>query len=186
MRGILVCIPVIPVHLIYYFFPSHFEGIAMNLTVAKAIFLDAWQWESYLPSLFSPFTPHVKTPMDHPVKEFKHFSSLLSMDTFLYRENTLGVAPFFALTYLKIISYLYGPGPDPLEGPSPAVPTIDYLLQEITNLSQKLTAKLSSMIVFLQGYLSESDKNSLQALCATFLVLLLTLALRLYGRRRRH
>jgi hypothetical protein len=158
----------------------------MNLTVAKAAFLDAWQWETYLPSLFSPFTPPVKAPIDHPVKEFKRFSSFLSMDTLLYRENTLGVAPFFALTYLKIVSYFQPPSPGPLQGPSPIGPIFNQLMQNITTFSQKLISNVSPVLEVLRGYLSESDRNSLQALGATFLVLLLTLGLRLYGRRRRH
>jgi hypothetical protein len=157
----------------------------MNLTVAKAVFLNAWQWETYLPSLFSPFTPPVKAPIDHPVREFKHFSSFLSMDALLYRENTLGVAPFFALTYLKIVSYFNGASPGPLDGPSPIGPIVDHLMRYMTALTQKSMSNISPVLDVLQGYLSESDRNSLQALGATFLVLLLTLGLRLYGRRRR-
>ena len=161
----------------------------MNLTVAESAFLDAWEWESYLPSLFSPFTPPVKAPIDHPVKEFKHFVSFLAMVTLLYRENTLGVAPFLALTYLRITSYFRNR--DPLEGPlgsqSPEFPTFYHVLQEnITAVTKKLEVHLSPVLDALWGYLSESDVNSLQALGGTFLVLLLTLAFRLYGRRRRH
>lgn len=166
----------------------YFTGIAVNMTVAKAAFQDAWQWESYLPSLLSPFTPPVKAPIDHPVREFRYFSSFVAMDTLFYRENTLGVAPFFALTYLRIVSYFHGPSPvpGPLEDPSSVGSTLDRIMRNTETLFQKLLSNLSSVLDAVQGYLSESDRNSLQALGTTFLVLLLTLALRLYGRGRRH
>lgn len=144
------------------------------------MFTSAHQWETYLPSIFSPFTPTSKAPDTHPVKEFFHLSADVVVEKYLYWENTIGIAPYFALIYLRFLKIF--PEVSDVQGrsyPSALAVTVDKMKYHSTLLWSRLQQTLGP----LNSMLSDTETNALSLLTTLFLAVFVALYFRSHRRR---
>ena len=81
-------------------------GIIQNYTAAASIFSTALEWELFLPSLLDPIISGYRTLPKDLIAEFMHSVSS-RFNSHAYEENTVGVAPVLALSYVRILELFY-------------------------------------------------------------------------------
>jgi hypothetical protein len=145
------------------------------------MFTNAQQWESFLPSIFSPFTPTAKAPQTYPVKEFFYLSADVVIEKYLYWENTIGIAPYFALIYLRFMKNFPEPSDD-LKGSTPSV--LAVIVENMKYHSSLCWDRLQDTVSPLKSVLSDAEMNALSLLTTLFLAVLLALYFRSHNRIR--
>ena len=149
--------------------------IQRNLDAAHSMFLSAQQWETYLPSIFSPFTPTSKAHHTHSVKEFFYLSSDIVVEKYFYWENTVGIAPYFALIYLSFLKNFPEVPNDQRESvPSVLAVIIDKMKDNLTLLWKRFEHSLGPLNLIL----SDTETSALTLLSTLFLAVLVALYLR--------
>ena len=146
------------------------------------MFASALQWESYLPSLFSSLVPPSQASSTHPVKEFRQVSPTLSTGIYQVRDNTVGVAPLFALTYMRFLALFDEQATEQeitTAGPSHS------LLGLIAACIKNGLSRFLEVLMLSKNVLTGSEDRTLLSLGVTFFVLLVTIVVRLQGRRVR-
>ena len=156
-------------------------GILKNLDAAFSMFTNAQQWESFLPSIFSPFTPTAKAPQTYPVKEFFCLSADVVIEKYLYWENTIGIAPYFALIYLRLMENFHESSDD-LKGSTPGV--LAVIVENMNYHSSLCWDHLQHTVSPLKSVLSDAEMNALSLLTTLFLAVLLALYFRSHNRIR--
>ena len=158
------------------------------MDAALSIFTSAQQWETYLPSIFSPFTPTTKAPHTHPVREFYYLSSDIIVERYLYWENTIGIAPYFALIYLKFLQCKIfsavnsvDRGGSDLSDSNALVVIIDKMKCNLIYMWNQLQQSMRP----LSSILSDEEISSLSLLTTLFLAVLIALYFRSHRPRQR-
>ena len=159
------------------------------MDAAHSIFTSAQQWETFLPSIFSPFSPTSKAPHTHPVREFVYLSTDIIVERYLYWENTIGVAPYFALKYLKFLqckifpavnSDAHGQG----QGISDSSVLVD-IIDKMKYYSTYMWSQLQQSMGPLSSILSDAEISALSLLTTLFFAVLIALYFRSHRPRQR-
>lgn len=155
---------------------------------AHSIFTSAQQWETYLPSIFSPFTPTTKAPHTHPVREFFYLSSDIIVERYLYWENTIGIAPYFALIYLKFLQCKIFPAVNLDAQVKPHLSDLNVLVVIVDKMKYYSTYMLNQLqqsMRPLSSILSDAEISALSLLTTLFLAVLIALYFRSHRPRQR-
>lgn len=158
------------------------------MDAAHSIFTSAQQWETFLPSIFSPFTPTSKAPHTHPVREFVYLSTDIIVERYLYWENTIGIAPYFALIYLHFLQCKIFPTNSDTYGQGQGISDSSVLIVIIDKMkyySTYMWSQLQRSLRPLNSILSDAEISALSLLTTLFFAVLVALYFRSHRPRQR-
>ena len=109
-------------------------------------------------------------------------SPTLSTGIYQVRDNTVGVAPLFALTYVRLLKAFDAKA----EQDTTTSPSRHTLLEKLAEFFRSGHTRLFQGFMPSKNMLSDAEARTLSTLGVTFFFLLVTIGIRLYGRRGRH